>query len=224
MAVGKKNGGIMDTIKDLQRGAQESSYTVGDVVIFNQNKTHGYVIEVESHQVKVVDESDRVQYVPLTNIDKRIVFDRRKRVLAKDSMGNALQLEDVVNVTAKTSKYCNFNGIIKNIHNNVLFLWDAQFKHRSNFIYAEKARNVTVKGHELTRNSRKTQQGLASQNRIARHPLLMKWVQIIRGEQKGQLGRVTHVIGEVASVEMSVKAKKVDIPVKDLLARNPEEI
>jgi len=73
-------------------------------------------------------------------------------------------------------------------------------KHRSNYIFAEKAKNATIKGHELLKNDRKSQQGIVNQNRIQRHPLLNKWIQVVHGEYKGQLGRVTHIIGEIASV------------------------
>lgn len=54
--------------------------------------------------------------------------------------------------------------------------------------------------------------------------MLYKWVQIIRGEFKGQIGRVTHVVGEEAFIEMSVRAKQVTVPLVNLKLRDPEEV
>ena len=49
-----------------------------------------------------------------------------------------------------------------------------------------------------------------------RHSLVNKNVIIIRGQFKGQLGRCTHVNGDQAEIEMSVRAKKVHLPLKDI--------
>jgi transcription elongation factor len=49
--------------------------------------------------------------------------------------------------------------------------------------------------------------GYINQNRIQKHKLLNKKVMITRGEFKGQVGRVTHVNGIIAELEMSLRAR-----------------
>ena len=60
-------------------------------------------------------------------------------------------------------------------------------------------------------------------NRIAIHELVGKWVSIISGEFKGQRGRVTHVNGQLAEIEMSIRAKKVFIDLSHLVQVNEAE-
>ena len=60
------------------------------------------------------------------------------------------------------------------------------------------------------------QAGVANPYRIQKHDLVNKNVLIIRGQFKGQRGRVTHVNGEIAEIEMSIRAKKVNLSVHDV--------
>ena len=46
--------------------------------------------------------------------------------------------------------------------------------------------------------------------------MLNKTVQIVKGEFKGQIGRVTHVNGPIASLEISTRAKQINIALVDL--------
>lgn len=132
-----KNAATSDPFAQFTRAAESASFLVGDIVLFEDSKQFGYVIEVESHQLRVVTEHDRVCFVPLSKINKKIMLDKRKRMLMRDSMGNPLQLEDVVVVTNRNSKFSQQNGVIRNMHGNTLFLWDASLKHRSSYIFAE---------------------------------------------------------------------------------------
>lgn len=76
--------------------------------------------------------------------------DRRRTV--RDTMGNTIQLDDVVFVSNRQSKRYNQRGYIKNICRNCLFLWDPAFMDKSNGIFTEKCGNVTIAGYELMRN------------------------------------------------------------------------
>mmetsp|Transcript_26397 Transcript_26397/g.40289 ORF Transcript_26397/g.40289 Transcript_26397/m.40289 type:complete len:160 (+) Transcript_26397:280-759(+) len=129
----------------------DQSYKVGDIIEFDQGKSIGFVIEVDSHQLRVVTEHDIVNTVQINRIIKKVPTDKRK--LVRDSMGNSLQFEDVITVVSKQTKYSGKKGIVKNIHGNYLFLWDESMRTRSNFFYVEQARNVLIKGHELLRGS-----------------------------------------------------------------------
>ena len=46
--------------------------------------------------------------------------------------------------------------------------------------------------------------------------MLNKTVQIVKGEFKGQIGRVTHVNGHLADIEISTRAKQISMPLVDL--------
>ena len=138
-------------------------------------------------------------------------------------MGNPLTIDDTIIVSNKNSRFKDQRGIIRSIHNNTLFLWDRKFMHFSNGIFVELARNVTLKGYELIQNHQiehKIQPnragGYVNQNRIQKHKLLNKKVMITRGEFKGQVGRVTHVNGMIAEIEMSLRAKKEFININDV--------
>jgi hypothetical protein len=67
----------------------------------------------------------------------------------RDSIGNPVQVDDVVNVANPHSAFNGQKGIIKNMSSkNVLFLWDHKFMQRSAGIFTELAKNVTIRGHE----------------------------------------------------------------------------
>ena len=173
------------------------------------------MIRVESDSIQVVNDRDIIENVKPHQITKLLPTDRRRTV--RDTMGNTIQLEDSVFVSNRQSNRYRQQGVIKNICRNCLFLWDRAFMDRSNGVFTEKWNNVTIKGYELLRNeSSRHMPALANQNRIQKHWMLNQVVLVICGELKGQRGRVTHVNGDMASLEMSVRAKKVNIPLDNL--------
>ena len=185
-------------------------YTVGDIVLYNDSKVHGYVIESNPYHVRVVNTHGQVQNVQINKINKKYPFDRKDKKSIQDHMGNPLTIDDTIIVSNKNSRFKDQRGIIRSIHNSTLFLWDRKFMHHSNGIYVELARNVTLKGYELIQNQQMEPNkagGYINQNRIQKHKLLNKKVMITRGEFKGQVGRVTHVNGIIAELEMSLRAR-----------------
>jgi transcription antitermination factor NusG len=124
-------------------------YTVGDIVLYNDSKVHGYVIESNPYHVRVVNTHGQVQNVQINKINKKYPFDRKDKKSIQDHMGNPLTIDDTIIVSNKNSRFKDQRGIIRSIHNSTLFLWDRKFMHHSNGIYVELARNVTLKGYEL---------------------------------------------------------------------------
>lgn len=104
-------------------------------MLFNANKNQGYVIEAEKDYVKVVSDNGVISNLRFSDIDKKLVVD--KRTIGRDSMGNALQVDDVVRVTNKNCNYYGQKGIVKSISKNVLFLWDRSFMTQSYGIFVE---------------------------------------------------------------------------------------
>lgn len=103
----------------------------------------------------------------------------------RDSIGNPVQVDDVVNVANPHSAFNGQKGIIKNMSSkNVLFLWDHKFMQRSAGIFTELAKNVTIRGHEYI-NKGGQSQSRPNQNRIGKHEWLYKEVHITAGEFKG---------------------------------------
>ena len=67
---------------------------------------------------------------------------------------------------------------------------------------------MQIQGQEFLQSEPgQAQQGIANQNRIIRDKLVNKQVLVIRGIYKGQRGRVTHMNGDSATVEMSIRLK-----------------
>jgi len=63
-------------------------YRVGDVILFNEHKTHAYIIEADNDQLRVVTEQGVIRNLTPKDIDKKLVLDKKASV--KDSMGNSL--------------------------------------------------------------------------------------------------------------------------------------
>ena len=140
----RRNGGFQKP-NDLELGTQKLSevmYKVGDIIIYNNEKTHAFVTRAEVDQVQVVNEHGRVENIRKSDITGTLPPQRNK--LCKDSKGFALALEDVVKVTSDSSRYKDQRGIVKDICKaNILFLWDKRFLNMSNGIFVEHARSVT---------------------------------------------------------------------------------
>jgi transcription elongation factor len=167
--------------------------------------------------VKIVSEQGSIKLLRLSDIDKKLIQD--KKAMSRDGQGNALQLDDVVRVTNRQSSLFDQKGIVKSITKNVLFLWDRNFLTSSHGIFVENPRNTTLCGSEFLHNASnrvKGAGGLLNTNRIQRDKLLNKVVLIINGPFKGQKGRVVHVNGDTATLETSIRAKQVHIPKNDL--------
>lgn len=81
--------------------------------MYNGNKTCGFIITAKQDLVKVMSEQGKIQELRMNEIDKKLVQD--KKTIARDSMGNALQIDDVVNVTNRQSNFFQQKGVIKSI-------------------------------------------------------------------------------------------------------------
>lgn len=121
-------------------------------------------------------------------------------------------------VTNDGSRYKDQRGVVKDILKaNILFLWDQRFLNQSNGIFVEHARSVTHQGYDLLKSDGgQNAPGIANPSRIGKHPLLNKTVQIVKGSFKGQMGRVTHVNGHLAKIEISTRAKQENIALDNL--------
>lgn len=94
-------------------------------------------------------ESGGITNVMINKINKKVMVDIRKAT-SRDSMGNPVQVDNVVRVSNQQSPYYGQKGIIKNMTvKNVLFLWDVKFMHRSAGIFVEQSKNVVIRGHEF---------------------------------------------------------------------------
>ena len=218
----KKKAGYKN-LNPIENKDSDVLYKVGDLIMFDYEKkmVQGYVIEAQNHQVRVVMESGGITNVPSIKINKKVVVDLRKAI-CRDSMGNPVQVDNVVKVNH--GQYRGQKGIIRNMTaKNVLFLWDVKFMHRSAGIFVEQSKNVTIRGHEFIANRAAEAHQKGNMNRIGIHDLVGKVVSIISGEFKGQSGRVTHVNGQLAEIEMSIRAKKVFIDLSHLLVVNESD-
>lgn len=93
-------------------------------------------------------------------------------------------------------------------------------------VFVENPRSVTIAGNEFfaSADNRGQHMSLINQNRIGKDKLLNKWVLIIQGPFKGQRGRVTHMNGDQATIEMSIRAKQVHIDRADIKEIDEREL
>ena len=127
----------------------------------------------------------------------------------------------------KKSAFYDQEGIIKSMVRNKLFLWSRNYLNRSNGIFVVSCQDVRIQGHDIIDKEQAadyhgTRQPINS-NRIMRDKLLNKRVIITTGQYKGQKGRCTHVNRDQAQVEMSIRAKKVNLPLNILVLADQKE-
>ena len=185
-----------DNDKDLQRLVEKGTnmkisghgdiktgenFKVGELIIFNGNKTFGYILAVQDDFVKILNDQGVISRVRLTEIDKKIPFDRK--AYTRDQMGNGLGIDDVVKCVDQ-STFKGRKGIIKNICKSCVFLWDPKDFAHSNGIFCENTRNIQILGTEFLKgdNQNTTVAGL---NRIMRDKMTHKQVMILKGPFKG---------------------------------------
>ena len=101
-----------------------------------------------------MDDRGSITRVRLTEIDKKLPFDRK--AFTKDSIGNVLSIDDVVKVSAETSPYRFRKGVVKNICKNCLFLWDPKGFTQSSGLFVENPRNVLILGTEFLKTDATT--------------------------------------------------------------------
>ena len=131
----------------MKQRSQEHIYKVGDIVCYEGNKVHGYVIKVEHDLLHVVNEFCKMAQLRYSQIDKKIPVNKTR--LLRDSKGLPIQLDDPIKVTEKSSQFYECTGIIKNMVRNQLFLWSEKFLNQSNGIFVESCKNVRIQGHDI---------------------------------------------------------------------------
>ena len=200
-----------------------SDFKVGDLINYDNFRIFGHVIAVDQDVLSVVNDQGRKDNVKISQVDKKLVTDRRRTV--HDCLGNGIQMEDTVFVSNKRSPFYNQQGIIKNICRKCLFLWDRAFIERSNGIFVAPVGDVKIKGHDLLAyqrdmsmhdQDRRGGMALTNQNRIARPALLGKVVVVAAGNFKGMRGRVGHGNADVAFLEIQARLKRLPIPLNDV--------
>jgi len=85
---------------------------VGELIVYNQNKIFGYILQVLDDFVKIINDQNCITKVRLSEIDKKIVLDKRN-LITHDAGGHVLLVDDVVKVVDGYNK--GKKGIIKNI-------------------------------------------------------------------------------------------------------------
>lgn len=126
--------------------SKSEAYKVGEMILYNGNKTYGYIIQVMDDFVKIVSDQGMITRIRLSDIDKICPMDRK--AYARDSIGNILSIDDVVRCQG-SSQYKGKKGVIQNICKNCVFLWDAKDFIQSRGIFVETTRNVLILGTEF---------------------------------------------------------------------------
>ena len=104
--------------------------------MYNNMRTHAYVIQAEKDIVNVVTEKNKIETVRPNQIDKKLVVDRK--TTTKDTFGQMIQLEDVIKVSDTKSRFYGYKGIIKSICKACIFLYEPVLLKTSSYgIFAE---------------------------------------------------------------------------------------
>ena len=75
-AEGKKNKNNAASALQLeQQRISGMLFKYGDLIMYDQNKTQGFVIEAQAHQVRVISEQGKISYVAHRQINKKIATD-----------------------------------------------------------------------------------------------------------------------------------------------------
>jgi len=154
--------------KELQNTKTDSEiYKVSDIIMFNEMKSYGYIIQVQGDMLKVICDQGSVCRVRLTEIDQKIVYD--KKAFTRDSCHNILSIDDVV----KCNKDRNpgKKGIVKNICKSCVFLWDPKDFAHSSGIFVESPLNVLILGTEFLKTNM-TDSNIVMPNKIGRDKML----------------------------------------------------
>ena len=72
----------------------QQDFKVGDIIIYNGNKTYAYILQVADDFIKIYDETNILTRINQREVDKKVDFN--KKVTARDMTGNILQIDDVV--------------------------------------------------------------------------------------------------------------------------------
>jgi len=66
----------------------QKNFKVGDIIIYNGNKTYAYVLQVADDFIKIYDETNVLARINQRDIDKKVEFN--KKLTARDMTGNIL--------------------------------------------------------------------------------------------------------------------------------------
>ena len=133
-----------------------------------------------------------------------------------DSTRNSITKNDAVKVVDGENK--GKKGTIIHIYKNIVFLYNPE-QATNNGIFVEKTRNLTILGAELLKGNNEVNKERRNRPKAGNSrydELYRKLVRITAGQYKGYQGIVVDMDKNSAKVELSSKAKIINIQRKDI--------
>jgi len=203
-------------------------YSPGDLILFENYQSLGFVLQVQPDTLKVLTEQNRIEMVKRSQISKRIAFEtkgvgRRARLMRKapvvmDKYHNVCTVRTIIKPVEKGPFY-GCLGEVRAISKDQLFVLftkspNLHLLRESHGYYAIKAHQLVNSGYDLIDRAHSEQQSIANDlglqqgktdKRIVDKKARGTTVFITRGPLKGYKGKIVHADEVQAKVEIFAK-------------------
>jgi len=214
---------------DIQSGTEiraesttKHNYRANDLVIFNNNKSAGIILNVSGDSVNVLDSYGDTKLIRIQDINSKR---ESNHIQAVDAMRNSIAAGDPVRIIDGENK--GKRGTIVHIYKDYVFLHNGDVPLNNGF-FVERRRNLLILGAEMLRGSYEASREKRAKTRAInpkRDDLYGKLVKIESGAYKGYQGIVIEVDKLSVKVELSSKPKviNVDRGIVKLVSEKTEE-
>lgn len=184
----------------------DHDYNVYDLVVTNK-RTAGIVLSIEKDTLKIINQSGEVENIEVVDVSNKVI--QKKNVSTLDYGGNFVSIGDTVKVVDGGNK--GLKGIIRNIHQNTVFLHNKEFMETLG-IFVEINRNILILGDDVNR-------GMGAPMNKRKDNLIGKIITIVRGEYKGFDAKVVDTSDKLVRVELFSKSKRISLKRADVMEK-----
>lgn len=157
----------------------------------------------------MINQSGEIETIEVVDVSNKVI--QKKNVSTLDHGGNFVSIGDTVKVVEGVNK--GLKGIIRNIHQNTIFLHNKEFMETLG-IFVEINRNILILGDDLAHR------GMGAPMSKRKDPLVGKIVTICRGEYKGFEARVIDNTDKIVKLELFSKSKIISLKRSDIIEKD----
>mmetsp|Transcript_8973 Transcript_8973/g.8516 ORF Transcript_8973/g.8516 Transcript_8973/m.8516 type:complete len:216 (-) Transcript_8973:8-655(-) len=169
----------------------------------------GIVLAIEKESLKILTQNGNVQNIDVNDVSNKVI--QKNNVSTLDHDGNFVSVGDPVRVVEGPNK--NLKAIIRNIHQNSIFLYNKEFLETFGY-FVENNKNIAMRGEESGKRN------MTAPNNKRRDPLIGKIVTICKGEYKGFEARVVDTIERTVKLELFFKSKIIQLRKSDIIEKD----
>lgn len=202
----------------FQRNLNSITYQAGELIMFENYKKLGLIIQTNPDSLKVLNEQNHFETVKIQDVRRKIEYKPRQTV-ATDSENNVITRGTMVKIRDRSSPLRGQLGEIRAMFKDVLYLWIKNtMLQNSNGFYCVTSKQVISAGAQHLKEVNESL-GLAADDiqanldRQRRDSLLRNaLVQLTRGPLKGYKGAVVFANEEKVEVHIHSKNMKITVP------------